>query len=285
MLKRWMLFNQDGGGAGAGGGAAGAGGNSADGGGDAGGSGGDGAAGGAEGQGGNLPGFMQNFPEAIRGHEAFKGIESMEAVGQKFISSQARIAELEAKTGSTIEIPGDDATPEAKQAFRAKLGVPDSVDGYEIPRPTLYEGMAYDETMEKSMLGVFHEAGVSTLAARKIFDAYNKHQLAQYEGQQAASEKKVQEAEATLRQPEHFGAEYDAKVNRANAVAKTLGLTAGLEKEGLVGALYSSPTLIKTLESISDLILDGTGAPIRTGAGGKEKNMVHGKHAPSYKTQ
>jgi hypothetical protein len=69
-----------------------------------------------------------------------------------------------------LRIPGEKATPEEIKAYRTKLGVPDSVDGYGIQAP---EG--HDGEFLKTASGWFHELGIPKTQAAGLAEKYNAH--------------------------------------------------------------------------------------------------------------
>ncbi len=74
------------------------------------------------------------------------------------------------KAGRTVVMPKDENDTEGLAAFRTKLGVPDSPDGYELPVP---EGQS--EEFSKVASTWFHEAGVPKAAAASIAEKWNTH--------------------------------------------------------------------------------------------------------------
>lgn len=69
-----------------------------------------------------------------------------------------------------LTMPGENATPEEIKAFNTKLGVPEKVDGYQLPIP-----QGQDGALAKTAAAWFHEAGVPAKAAAKVVEAWNAH--------------------------------------------------------------------------------------------------------------
>ena len=94
------------------------------------------------------------------------------------------------KAGRTVVMPKDENDVEGLAAFRTKLGVPDSPDGYELPLP---EGQS--EEFSKVASTWFHEAGVPKDAAASIAEKWNTHiselVTAQQEEARVASEQQL----------------------------------------------------------------------------------------------
>ena len=94
------------------------------------------------------------------------------------------------KAGRTIVMPKDENDTEGLAAFRTKMGVPDSADGYELPVPD-----GDSEDFSKVASAWFHEAGVPKAAAASIAEKWNAHfnemVTAQQEEAKLASEQQL----------------------------------------------------------------------------------------------
>jgi hypothetical protein len=78
------------------------------------------------------------------------------------------------KAGRTLVVPKDDATPDEMRAFHAKLGVPETPDGYKLPLPE-----TADPKLAATLQGWMHKAGVTPRAAEtltKEFVAFSAEQ-------------------------------------------------------------------------------------------------------------
>jgi hypothetical protein len=74
------------------------------------------------------------------------------------------------KAGRTIVMPKDDSPAEEVQAYRAKLGVPESADAYKLPMP---EGT--DPAFAKVAAAWMHEAGLTPKQAEIVASKWNEH--------------------------------------------------------------------------------------------------------------
>lgn len=140
------------------------------------------------------------------------------------------------KAGRTVMLPKDENDADGWKALSAKLGVPDSPDGYKLPMP---EGA--DEGFAKTAAKWFHEAGVPPRQAGKIAEAWNAWVGEQVKAgeatERAESEKQMQGLE------KEWGGEFGAKRELAQRgyreFAKQFGLDdkAALERaESVLGA-------------------------------------------------
>jgi hypothetical protein len=83
------------------------------------------------------------------------------------------------RAGRTLVMPGENATPEEIKAFNAKIGVPETPDGYGLKLP---DGQTDDSFMKQAAQWM-HEAGIPAGSAQKLVEQWNGFVAAQ--GQQS----------------------------------------------------------------------------------------------------
>lgn len=131
--------------------------------------------------------------------------------------------------GTAIQPLAEDATLEQKRAHFTKLGCPEKVEGYEIPKPQLPEGMVYDDETIKAATQYAYDNG----APKGLFEGLAKvvieGQMKKY-GELVTADKTAQEEAAKTAQQEKdkaieaaenqlktkHGAEYDTVLEMAN---------------------------------------------------------------------
>lgn len=98
--------------------------------------------------------------------------EWLQKIGVKDVGSLAKKArEQERLLGSSIRVPGKDATDEEKQAFLNKLGRPEKPDAYEFAVPeNLPEDLPYDGERATAFKSKAHELGLTTAQAKELHD-------------------------------------------------------------------------------------------------------------------
>ena len=84
-------------------------------------------------------------------------------------------SELEKSMGNRVRIPAPDAKPEELRAFYSKIGVPESVEGYEIDE--IPEGSFRDESIENHIKQIALDSGISKNALANIMKGYYQHQV------------------------------------------------------------------------------------------------------------
>jgi len=117
------------------------------------------------------------------------------------------------RAGRTVVLPKDDATPEEKRAFYAKLGAPEKPDGYEIKVPD-----GAPKELVTAAQQWMHELGLpkaqgEQLAAKYLEAEANSFKAFQAEGAKAIDGLKVE-----------WGADYDKNTEAARRAVRTLAL-------------------------------------------------------------
>lgn len=151
------------------------------------------------------------------------------------------------KKAEAVLIPKDDASPEEVAAFRAKLGVPDSVDKYSTKIEGLPEGMALDEASVKQFNELAHKTGLTPAQAQEAVKFYAG--LEAQNAQQAEVQAKAQFEASRKELAEAWGDKFEVNKNVATRMAQTLGLDPN--SKGL-----SDPKVVIALERAARLISD-----------------------------
>ena len=170
------------------------------------------------------------------------------------------------KAGRTIVLPKDDKDEEGMKAFRAKLGVPDAPDGYELPVP---EGDS--EEFAKTAAAWFHEAGVPKAAAAKIAENWNKYFGELVQKQQQEDTLRSEKALNDLRS--EWGDSFDERSEHGRRGFKILGVKAGLDENDLNAVEQSLGTakMLKLFHQIGETMKESDFAG---GDGGNRFSMT-----------
>lgn len=164
------------------------------------------------------------------------------------------------RAGRTITIPKDEADADGWKAVYAKLGAPETPDGYDLPVP---DGQSPD--FAKQAAAWFHEAGVPKGQATKLAGKWNEFMTAQAQVE-AQNEQKALEAEhAALAKDWGTGPAAEVQKEIARRAAVKLGLD-----ESSIGALEKVAgfsKVMKVFAKMGELLgehkaegLDATGA-------------------------
>ena len=165
-----------------------------------------------------------------------------------------------------IKLPGTDATDEDRAAYRTAIGVPDNPDGYQLERPTLPEGMSYDEATEAAYRQWAHAANLSPAQATGIYNSWNETQAETFKQQLAARTQQAADTRQALVTELGGQDKYDAAVTRAHRAVTAFGLGKLITEKGL----QSDPEVVKAAIQlgtlISDAAIDQSSGGVRTDA-------------------
>jgi hypothetical protein len=180
-------------------------------------------------------------------------------VAEKFTSPAEVVksyAALQSRLGRSVVKPGPDAAPEEVAAYRRQLGVPESVEGYEVKLPddlpAPLRGDPAGEALQQDFLKAMHEAGASNAVVQKALDWYYgsvTDSLAQQE--KGAAERRA-EAEASLRR--EWGGDHERNLTFAQRAVRSFGDAAftefleGQEVEGV--KLGDHPAFVRAFATI-----------------------------------
>ena len=107
--------------------------------------------------------------------------EKLHAQSERFASPQEMlkaINKLQGDVSSRIKTPGEDASDEDIEKFRAALGVPETVEGYEVKPPEGTEFTEVDELLLEPLKNIAFERGISADALQGLVQEFMTFQSA-----------------------------------------------------------------------------------------------------------
>lgn len=149
------------------------------------------------------------------------------------------------KAGRAVILPKDEKDEEGLKAFRSKIGVPESIDGYKLPIP---EGD--DGSFAKVAAGWFHKNNVPASAAEAMAKEWNDYLGSQIKAaDEAEKQKTAQELDALKIEWAH---EFDTRSETAKRGFREVGQKAGLSEEDLkrLESSLGTAKMLKTFEQI-----------------------------------
>lgn len=167
---------------------------------------------------------------------------------EQLVQRALRLRQEMLGVGGGDEAPADGDGRPADDAGSAD-GVPDDPGRYDLPRPQLGEGAAFDDDLAATARGWFHDAGLNQDEARAVWDRFHAHSLKTVALTPEAQAAARQSAERTLRR--EWGAAYDKKVGQAEALVRSVGgerLVALLEQTGA----GNDPALVRLVASVAE---------------------------------
>jgi len=159
------------------------------------------------------------------------------------------------KAGRTVVLPKDDADVEGQKAFYAKLGVPETPEGYKLPLP---EGQT-DDAFAKTASQWFHKNGVPPKAAEGIVKEWNTFMQGEMKRmddlEKAQSEAKMNELKT------EWAHQFDERAEFARRGLKSVGDQAGLDDADLkkLENALGSDKMLKMFWKLGEVSREGTG--------------------------
>lgn len=197
--------------------------------------------------------WRETIPEDIRNDASLKDIKDLTGLAKGYVNAQKLI-------GTKIGIPqeGDEV---AWNDLYGKLGRPEAPDKYQVKRPEIPEGMAYNEDLEKQFLPVAHKIGLNGKQVNALI-AWQTEAMKQEAEQYKQG---MKEAEEALKK--EWGNDYANKVSIAQRVIKDY---AGQEVVDFLekSTLGNNPAFIKFIHEIGSALVEDGAAPKGGGNGG-----------------
>jgi len=170
-------------------------------------------------------GWRAALPTDLQNNETLSSFKEVKDLGAahldlttKYGEATKKASELEGRLKDALFIPGDKATDQERAAFYGKLGRPETADKYDLKRPTLPEGMTYDEAGEKWFRETAHKLNLSAAQAAALYDEYNGRMGGVIKDIEAKRTKAAQDGLETLKK--QWGGQFDTNmelVKRATA--------------------------------------------------------------------
>jgi len=187
------------------------------------------------------------------------------------------------KTGPAF--PGQAATPEEVERFRALAQVPPSPDQYGIQKPAdLPEGLTWDDATLGEFAKIAHANHVPAPAFKALVDSFTAAEAAKVQAMAQAEQQAFAQAQAQIRA--ELGptqADFETNAARINHTVAVLAEKAGIDpQDSSLAAIRSNPAMIRILHQVTKMTQeDPTRAPSGYGdlRGPREKaeDIMHGR--------
>jgi len=230
------------------------------------------------------PDWRAGIPEELRTHPSLADVKDVAGLAKRFIDTKAYV-------GNGIQIPKPDAPAEEWAKFNAKMGVPETPDKYEIPKPPAGLKLPWDETIEKEFKSVAHKAALRPDQVKTLVEFDQQRALKQRDAEMTENALIKRAAEEAL--AKEWGPKgsptYNSQLGKARWAAKELGGTDPMAS-ALVEALGEDPGFIKMMVKLADMIGEERGFPSEpygamsaADALAEYTQMIKDKTGPYYK--
>lgn len=171
--------------------------------------------------------FRDSLPEELRGEASLADFKDISGLAKSYVSAQKML-------GSSVRIPGEDASPEAREEFLRKveqagglmrspdfdnpeslnhlynqLGRPEDAAGYQAELP---EGVELNQDAMAEFNQLAHEAGLTNKQYNTMLKVYSEEKLAEAEHQAQTADQFLSQAK------EMWGPEFSQRADAAKAV-------------------------------------------------------------------
>ena len=200
------------------------------------------------------------MPEDLRAEKSLAAVQSVEDMARAYVNAQ-KLVGLD-----RLPLPGADSPKEAWDVVYARLGRPDTPDGYAFAYP---EGVG-DDQVGGDMVALFkqaapqlHALGVTKTQAAELFKLQAQATLEQRAAAEQALIERFETDDTALKT--EWGAAYDRNMATARRGARELG---GADELGALEAQIGAGRLIRICHRLGELLGEDKLVGGGTGAGG-----------------
>ena len=208
------------------------------------------------------PDYLTSIPKEFRDHKAFLEHEDLSSFLKKSLEASDKLAGFDPE--KVLNIPGDDASDDDREAFYQKLGKPESADGYELDDPGFPDGLSRDEELEGHIKQWAHEINMPADMLKYFVGKYNAHVGEAFKDAEAANEKDLQEKTEALKT--ELKDDYNEFVLKAQRAATKFGgeeLITLLKDYGL----ETHPIFLKAFGTLGKAVSEDSALGGGTGSG------------------
>jgi hypothetical protein len=213
--------------------------------------------------------WLDSLPADIKDDPSLKPIKDISGLAKSYVNAQKMIG------ADKIVLPGKNATEAEWANLYRKMGLPESVDKYELNLP---KDQKLDESLVKGFKEAAHKAGVLPNQAEKILNQYIQDTQAVLSKMEA--DKKVEATQKIEALKTEWGKDFEKNVRTAQVALKEFGdesFTQYLDQTGL----GNDPQVIKFMAKLGNLLSEDQIKGANTGQkfGGMTMDEVNQKIA------
>lgn len=204
---------------------------------------------------GENDGWRAQLPEDQRDNEAFTGFEKIGDFANDYLSMKGNVSDLQGKLDNAIPKLNDNPTAEDTAAYFKAVGRPDDVNGYDIQKPELPEGLPYSDEVVGQFKEAAHTLGLTSAQAQGLFKWYMDGTVNAHKADAENRSKATTEAETALKT--EYGANYDANIVLMKRAVEKFG-GEEFKKHMDDTGLGNNPMVIKTFVNIGKAMSEDT---------------------------
>jgi hypothetical protein len=193
-----------------------------------------------------VQGWTDKLPEELgESRASFGKFKSVQDLAKSYTNLEKRLG----KAATAVLVPGENATPEEKAAYRKAIGAFETVDEYAKLQPeSLPEGVEWNADLAKPVLDLAHKYGIPAAAVKEYLELRVQQEAGRTQVIGAELQKQLDEGTALLQK--EWGTNYGTNIQRVAQAVRMVGLdpdtTPGLR----------DPETVKIIQRLSTKISD-----------------------------
>ncbi len=215
------------------------------------------------------PDWMTSVPKEFRDNKALWKHKDFSSYLKESSENSDKLEGFDPE--KVLNLPGDDASDEDREAFYQKLGKPETAEGYELDDPGFPDGLERDADLEGHLKQWAFKANVPADALKSLVGEYNTYVGEAFKAATEAYDADVLAKTEALKADKKDG--YNEFVLKAQRAATQLG---GDEFITLLkdSGLETHPTFLKVFGKLGEVISSDSALGGGTGSGGGKEVLL-----------
>ncbi|MFH1230565.1 MAG: hypothetical protein V1709_03620 [Planctomycetota bacterium] len=225
--------------------------------------------------------WRESLPPELKSEKTFEKFKDVSGLAKSYIEAEKTVSR--ALNAKGIIVPGEKSTPAEWDAYYKALGRPDKPDDYKLEKPTLPEGMAYDENKAKAFAQVAHKEGLTTKQLTALHNSWNEMVKTDFEAQIKAGKDFLDQSTVTMKK--EWDKDFDSNLAKADAAIERIfgdEFKKVLKDTGLANHPVVIRGMFKAAQAIGEHSLITKGSEAKTTTGYTREKLISMKLDPRY---
>lgn len=210
-----------------------------------------------------IPEWAGSLPDELKNDASLQG-GWKSGKYQDLPSTVKSLLEMEKYQGQSVKLPGENATPEEMRKFFTKMGVPETIEGYEVKAPEGIELGEREQGLVDRFKQVAFEKGIPPKQFQSMVDSYFQMEAEDMKAWNENNDKAIETCVAELRK--EWGPDFEKNTDMMLKAVEAWNLGGVLDAKGL----SNSPELSKFFLEIGQAMEEGRLKGGATGYGGDD---------------
>jgi hypothetical protein len=191
-----------------------------------------------------VQGWTDKLPEELgESRASFGKFKSVQDLAKSYTNLEKRLG----KAATAVLVPGENATPEEKAAYRKAIGAFETVDEYAKLQPeSLPEGVEWNADLAKPVLDLAHKYGIPAAAVKEYLELRVQQEAGRTQVIGAEIQRQVDEGRQELQKK--WGDSFQSNLDKAALAVKAHGDPTSFG--------FRDPNVITVVKALADRISD-----------------------------